>query len=716
MDRLVAALDRRQHPRQGLQQHQHDGQNGGIEVKLCCIRPFDSDGVAFLDGFLYGNTNSISSLNISLCDLSSLPPSRYDHDDLRERDDRVVSSSSRSTAAPTTALDVICRFLANPREPQHATAALKSITFMACHLTNEHARRIVHALRFGSSRHHDPTITQLDLSRNELQGVDGGVILGEFLTLLSLQLTHLNISRNAGLGPDALQQSNLRLGLSKCKKLVKLTLHGCKLGNVGLSQLCLALDKDGPIEEFDIGDNDLQGSTAGVCLAFVVQQMMSSLISLDVSSNPQLGADGVMALGKALVHHHACRLQTLSISDCGMGNAGVECLDKVLKESLGKNNNNNGPVGIYKSMTHLHLARNNISNGAAVGSLLQPFARLQRCTLSGNPLGPGGAAELGPVVILFLGNALQHLQMTNCRLGNAGIDYMITHVFAKCPSLQTIQLGSNHDDVLYPPMMPLALIGHGQAQQQQQQQQQQYAALHYNNQNQGAPRSLPPTRPEKCAACQDYYREKAELEKLPCGRHYLHSSCLHSWHHTAAVANNNDAQQCQLCREEQKQQQSSISTAVAASPAAPAKKVVASPAPASVAKVVNRSSFAPPAMSPAAVTGHGGEEMPIAAEQQDPTTTVVAPTAAAAALQPRHEEWHSAPQNVQTAAAAQGRAARLEADDDDDDDYHDAAAVAQGRDARLEADDDDDESTERACSGNDSERAGEEEEDYSQMN
>jgi Ring finger domain/Leucine Rich repeat len=591
MDRLVAALDRRQHPRQGLQQQQYEN---GIEVKLYCIRPFDSDGVAFLDGFLYGNTNAISRLNISLCDLISRPQSRHDNDDSdsidgegRERDDRVVVSSSstnRSTATPTTALDVICRFLASPRE-QHATA-LKSITFMACHLTNEHARRIVHALRY-ACRHQDPTITQLDLSRNDLHGVDGGVILGDYLILLSLQLTQLNISRNAGLGPDAMMQSNLRLGLNRCKNLVKLNLHGCKIGNLGLSQLCLSLDKDAPIEEFDIGDNDLRGSTAGVCLAFIVQQMVTRLVTLDVSCNPQLGADGVMALGKALVYQHQHhygerRLQTLSLSECGMGNVGIGCLDQALKESLlGNNHNgNNGVLGIYKSLRNLHLARNHISNGAALGSLLQPFAGLQRCTLSGNPLGPSGAAGMGPVAVHFLCHALQHLQMTNCRLGNAGIDYMITHVFAKTPSLQTIQLGSNHDDVLYPPMMPLAIMGHGHTQQQQHQP---YAALHFDT-NQGAPRSLPATQPEKCAACQEYYREKAELEKLPCGRHYLHSSCLHSWRSTASAnTTTTTAQQCPLCREEEQQQQESATftaalppSMVAASPPH-AKVVVASP-------------------------------------------------------------------------------------------------------------------------------------------
>jgi hypothetical protein len=773
MDRLVTALDRC-HRRQGeeeeqQQQQQHED-NGtrqvGMPVEIRCIRPFDADCVAFLDGFLYGNTNTISSLHFALCELSPPPPCAVRDDDdhdpgnysyyyYRERDvDRRVlpvmvqsslatttsnTTSTTTTTTTTTALDAICRFLACPRTSRHTTTgttALKSLTFMACHLTNENARRIVQALRFSSTcnssgssssshrnthHHHQPdhaaaaaaatttdhhqhpivpittTIAQLDLSRNELHGVDGGVIVGEFLILVASQLTHLNLSHNPGLGSDAMMPGNMRRGLSQCTRLVKLNLHGCMIGNTGLAQLCLALPllPEAPMEELDVGDNDLQGGTAGVGLAFMIQHMIR-LKTLIVAGNPQLGPDGILALGKALVHcsttcppsgrrrHHEF-LTTLSVSDCGMGNVGVEYLDQVLQESLlGKNTYHNNhhhhhsssTVGIYKSLTHLHLARNNISNGAALGSLLSPFTRLQRCTLSGNPLGPSGVADLGPVVVAAqLGRSLQHLQMTNCRLGNAGIDYTITQIYAKSPSLQTIQLGSNHDAALPHMHMVSMECGHEHHHQQQ------HLALYYNN---NIPDRAPPLIPrsEKCGMCHDCYRENAELKKLPCGRHYVHSSCLYSWRRNndaVAIGRNAQVHECPFCRQEATADQSSTTTTALV------------PSPNTNTKV--DASKLGPAKLTAAVTGQNvmtededdeeEEAMAGAMEEGDASSAVAPPTAA---LQ-RQDEWPLANggggevvyKGLFAAAATRNngtaQGAAPDADDNDDDTDDDASTT-----------------------------------------
>jgi Leucine Rich repeat len=215
--------------------------------------------------------------------------------------------------------------------------SLTAVKFSEAKMGNEELDRILPALLHITST----SVTSLNLSRNTINGTTGrGELLRDLLfgnkSLGELPLcTSLVCARVA---------SGLRQGLAGNNRLQKLCLIHCSLGSEGLASLLPAAsdDNDGMINmsliELDLSGNKINGAEDGQTMALLLRRLPALKI-LRLNHN-WLGPLGARALSPSLLPSAssttACRLESLHVCGCRLGNDGVANLipDGMVNRSL----------------------------------------------------------------------------------------------------------------------------------------------------------------------------------------------------------------------------------------------------------------------------------------------------------------------------------------------------------------------------------------------
>lgn len=123
--------------------------------------------------------------------------------------------------------------------------------------------------------------------------------------------------------------SALARGLRHNNHLVCLSLAGCRVGDVGAAALAAALD-DAPLTSLDLS---YSGVTDTGVAALAHHLPTSTVRTLRLSCNRDVGADGATALSDALRNAIECPLLLLWLDSTSVGNEGVAALAAALRRN-----------------------------------------------------------------------------------------------------------------------------------------------------------------------------------------------------------------------------------------------------------------------------------------------------------------------------------------------------------------------------------------------
>lgn len=193
------------------------------------------------------------------------------------------------------------------------------------------------------------------------------------------------------------------------RQLDALLLDGTPIGDEGATVLAGALAPDEPLA-FNVSlvlSATGIGAVGGIALAAALRSKTSTLSSVSLNWNEELGDDGAAAIGNALVSNVA--LRELRLARCSIGDTGAARLGIGLQ-------------GRSSALHTLELEGNVIgpAGAQALGTALKTNAGLDSLGLALNPLGANGAAALA--LGLRHNTNLTSLNLAGCELGDDGAE------------------------------------------------------------------------------------------------------------------------------------------------------------------------------------------------------------------------------------------------------------------------------------------------------
>jgi len=333
-------------------------------------------------------------------------------------------------------------------------------------------------------------LKSLDLDMCELEGVEGGEAVAAALRAIpGLLLLRMVNNRLIGAGgvraltrglPENAALQSIFLGeimlyrecggeavaalLAKAKRLESLSLFGNRaLYAAGVQALATDLTGEELLTSIDLGDCGLEGGQGGKAVEAVLQKL-KHVKHLEVSSNWELQASGLMAIAEGLGQDH--HLESMTAARCGLCGAlagdalGTLMLNAPDLKRLQLPENrlcNDGLVNWEQvlSTTKRVMALTSLSLGecdikGAVGG--ESVAMLLRCCPSLEYLDLSGNEELGNNGLVALKEGLQgfELKLEQLRLGTCNLEgreggAAVADLLSVLPTVRRCEVSGNRD-------------------------------------------------------------------------------------------------------------------------------------------------------------------------------------------------------------------------------------------------------------------------------
>jgi len=225
------------------------------------------------------------------------------------------------------------------------------------------------------------------------------------------------------------------------RQLDAIALDGVPVGDVGTITLAGALRAgDGPLPfnvSVALGSAGV-GAYGATALAEALRQPTTTVRTLTLEWNDQLGDEGAAALGNALRHNSA--LRSLGLERCGVGDVGAAALGVALRDNpasqLHELRLEGNRIGV-DGAAHLAAA---LSTVPREGELTGAATRLRTLGLALNPLDAAGAALLARG--LQRNDGLESLDLAGCNIGDEGAVALATALRGNT-ALRNLNLLSN---------------------------------------------------------------------------------------------------------------------------------------------------------------------------------------------------------------------------------------------------------------------------------
>jgi hypothetical protein len=175
------------------------------------------------------------------------------------------------------------------------------------------------------------SIKVLDMSENELGGMESAIILRDILRS-NKTITTLDLSGNT-FGETTGAVDCIAEGLGSSQTLLKINLSRCDLGDVDVSTLGQTLgSRNTTLQKLSLGANSSTSASVGVLLDTMAQNS-HHITDLDLRSN-RIGNEGASLLARSLGNNALPNLTRLSLFRCGIGDDGFIALISALEQNI----------------------------------------------------------------------------------------------------------------------------------------------------------------------------------------------------------------------------------------------------------------------------------------------------------------------------------------------------------------------------------------------